>query len=144
MSNLNFSQNSQKIANLRAISPCERYSVKFLTKKASQPLRNLVIFSKNGIQKHWFQIQKHEKYLKFKNDIKRRLGAFNQELRANFEFWEFGNFRPISPWENGSLLMEKGFSALQKRWEVFIVMRTLHTALHNLCNIDHVYMYLDI
>ena len=23
-------------------------------------------------------------------------------------------------------------------------MRTLHTALHNLCNIDHVYMYLDI
>ena len=93
----------------------------------------------------WFQEQKYEKYLKSKNDIKRRLGAFNQELWANLEFWEFGNFRPISPRENGSLLMEKGFSALQKRWEVFIVMRTLHTALHNLCNIDHVYsMYLDI
>ena len=31
------------------------------------------------------QIQKHEKY-KSKNDIKRRLRAFNQELWANFQF----------------------------------------------------------
>ena len=60
---------------------------KFLTKKASQPLRSLVIFSKqNGIKKQWFQIKKHEKYLKSKNDIKRRLGAIKQELWANFEF----------------------------------------------------------
>ena len=43
-------------------------------------------FKKNGIKKQWFQPQKHEKYLKSKNDIKKRLGAFNQELWANFKF----------------------------------------------------------
>ena len=31
-------------------------------------------------------MKKHEKYVKSKNDVKRRLGAFNQELWANFEF----------------------------------------------------------
>ena len=35
-----------KNANLRAISPCERCSLNFLTKKVSQPLRNLVIKKK--------------------------------------------------------------------------------------------------
>ena len=57
-----------------------------LTEKASPPLINLVFFQINGIKKQWFQNQKHEKYLKSKNGIKRRLGAFNQELWANFEF----------------------------------------------------------
>ena len=51
MSNLNFSQNAQKIANLRAISPAEKCSVNFLTKKASLPLINLVILSKKWYQK---------------------------------------------------------------------------------------------
>ena len=43
-------------------------------------------FKKKSYKKQWFQIQKHEKYLKSKNDIKRRLGAFKQDLWANFEF----------------------------------------------------------
>ena len=46
MSNLNFSQNSQKNAILRAISPWERCKVIFLTKKATHPLRNFEIFCK--------------------------------------------------------------------------------------------------
>ena len=58
-----------------------------LTKKGvSAPQKLCDFFQKKGIKKQWFQIQKHEKYLKSKNDIKRRLGAFNQELWANFEF----------------------------------------------------------
>ena len=31
-------------------------------------------------------MQKHEKYVKSKNDRKKCLGALNQELRANFKF----------------------------------------------------------
>ena len=58
----------------------------FLKEPASPPLRNLVFFQKKYIIKQWIQIQKHEKYLKSKNDIKTRLRAFNQELWANFEF----------------------------------------------------------
>ena len=45
-----------------------------------------MIISKKCYEKQWFQIQKHEKYLKSKNDMKRRRGAFNQELWSNFEF----------------------------------------------------------
>ena len=52
MSNLNFSQNSQKNAILRAISPWERCKVIFLTKKATHPRRNLVIFSKKMVSKN--------------------------------------------------------------------------------------------
>ena len=52
----------------------------FVMKNASQPLRKLLIFPKKKRKKQWFQTQKHEKYLKSKNDIKRRLGAFKQEL----------------------------------------------------------------
>ena len=55
--------------------------VEFLTKKGvSAPQKLSDFFQNNGIKKQGFQIQKHEKYLKSKNDIKRRLGAFNQEL----------------------------------------------------------------
>ena len=62
---------------------------KFFDEKGDSPPQKLGdFFKKNGIKKQWFQIQKHEKYLKSKNDIKRRLGAFNQELWANLEFWE--------------------------------------------------------
>ena len=60
---------------------------KFFDEKGDSPPQKLGdFFKKNGIKKQWFQIQKHEKYLKSKNDIKKRLGAFNQELWANFEF----------------------------------------------------------
>ena len=52
-------------------------SKKYLTKKASQPRGNLVVKKKN-----WFQEKKHENYLKCKNDVKKLLGAFNQELWA--------------------------------------------------------------
>ena len=55
-------------------------------KGVSAPQKLSDFFKKNGIKKEWFHIQKHEKYVKSKNDIKRRLGAFNQELWANFKF----------------------------------------------------------
>ena len=57
-----------------------------LKEPASPPLRNLVFFQKKYIKKQWIQIQKHEKYLKSKNDIKRRLEAFKRELWTKFEF----------------------------------------------------------
>ena len=80
MSHLNFSQNSQKIANLRRISPRERRSVNFLTKNASQPIGNLVIFSKKWYHKTMIEDQKLEKYIKSKNALKSALGAVNQEI----------------------------------------------------------------
>ena len=76
----------QKIANLRAISPWEWCPDNFWWKRRLCPSETYWFFKKNRTQKRWFKIQKHEKYLKSKNDIKRRLGAFNQELWANFEF----------------------------------------------------------
>ena len=33
---------------------------------------------------------------------------------SKFWFWEFGNFRAISPWENGSLLMDKAKLLMEK------------------------------
>ena len=38
------------------------------------------LFKKNQIEKIRFQLQKSEKYLKSKNDLKRPLGAFIKEL----------------------------------------------------------------
>ena len=58
----------------------------FDEKGVSAPQKLPDFFKQNRIKKQLFQIQKHEKYLKSKNDIKRRLGAFKQELWANFEF----------------------------------------------------------
>ena len=75
-----------KVRKFNCAFPRRKWLKNFLKETASPPLRNLVIFSKKMWQKQWFQIQKHEKYLKSKNDIKRRLGAFKQELWANFEF----------------------------------------------------------
>ena len=49
-------------------------SKNYLTKKASQPRRNLVVKKKKDSG------EKHEKSLKCKNDVKKLLGAFNQEL----------------------------------------------------------------
>ena len=58
----------------------------FDEKGVSAPQKLSDFLHKIGTKKQWIQIQKHEKYLKSKNDIKKRLGAFNQELWANFEF----------------------------------------------------------
>ena len=68
-----------KWGNLRAISPGKR-AKNCLAKKTSQSLRNIVIFLKKCNQKQLFQVQKHEKYLRSKNDFKTPVGAFNQEL----------------------------------------------------------------
>ena len=59
-------------------------SKKYSIKKASQPRGNLVVFSKKMQYKNndfsSKNMKKHEKYLKSKNDVKKLLGAFNQEL----------------------------------------------------------------
>ena len=60
-------------------------SKNFLTKKASQPSGNLVVKKKTMISG-----EKHEKYLKCKNDVKKLLRAFNQELWAISGFLKSG------------------------------------------------------
>ena len=37
-------------------------------------------------KQHWFRLKKHEKYFKSKNDFKKLLGAFDQELWPNLNF----------------------------------------------------------
>ena len=59
-------QNGIKIMNVR--------------KGVSAPWKVSDVLEKNLIEKIRFQLQKYEKYLKSKNDIKKLLGAFNQEL----------------------------------------------------------------
>ena len=51
-----------------------------VTKGVSAPRKVSDVLEKNLIEKIRFQLQKYEKYLKSKNDIKKLLGAFNQEL----------------------------------------------------------------
>ena len=51
-----------------------------VTKGVSAPRKVSDALEKNQIEKIRFQLQKYEKYLKSKNDIKKLLGAFNQEL----------------------------------------------------------------
>ena len=51
-----------------------------VTKGVSAPRKVSDVLEKNPIEKIRFQLQKYEKYLKSKNDIKKLLGAFNQEL----------------------------------------------------------------
>ena len=103
MSNLDFSQNSQKIANLRAISPFERYSVNFLTKKVSQPHRNLVIFSKKRYQKTMISDSKTWKILKVQKWHQKASRSPWSRVMSKFWIWEFGNLRAISPSERCSL-----------------------------------------
>ena len=56
---------------------------KIFDQKGVSAQRKLSSFFKNNvIKKQWFQEQKHEKYLKSKNGVKKLLGAFNQELWA--------------------------------------------------------------
>ena len=55
-------------------------------KGVSAPQKLIDFFKKKVIQKQWSQLQKREKYLKSKNVLKRPLGVFIQDLRANFQF----------------------------------------------------------
>ena len=87
----------------------------FWRKRRILPSETKLFFQKNGAKKQWFQLRKHEKYLKSKNDVKRRLGAFNQELWAIFKFdhleiWEL--FPPRKTAQNS--LDGKRVSAPQK------------------------------
>ena len=84
MSNLNFSQKS-KILKFKSDFLRWKRLVFFLWKRRISPPRNLVIFIKNIIINQWYQLQKHEKYLKLKNDPKMSLRAFNKELWANLK-----------------------------------------------------------
>ena len=54
--------------------------------KAPQPRGELVIVQKFLIEKMRFQLQKYEKYLKSKNDLKRPIEAFNKELWVILSF----------------------------------------------------------
>ena len=45
-----------------------------------------ILFFENLNKKQWFQLQKYEKYVKSKIDIKTRLEAFNQELWTKLKF----------------------------------------------------------
>ena len=46
----------------------------------SAPRKDTEVLQKSQLEKMRFQVQKYEKYLKSKNDLKRPLGAFNQGL----------------------------------------------------------------
>ena len=78
-------KSGNKILDLWSITCGETIQKNYLTKKASQPCGNLVVKKKN-----WFQEKKHENYLKCKNDVKKLLGAFNQELWAISGFLKSG------------------------------------------------------
>ena len=64
----------------------EKHLENLITEKASQTNRNLVIVFKKCDKKNDFSFQKHEKYVKSKDYLKRPLGAFIQEILANFKF----------------------------------------------------------
>ena len=46
----------------------------------SVPRKDIEVLQKIQIEKKRFQFEKYEKYLKSKNDLKRPLGAFSNEL----------------------------------------------------------------
>ena len=58
----------------------------------SVPQRVTEVFKKIPSEKMLFQVQKYEKHLKSKNDIKRPLGPFNKELLAIQVFLKLGQF----------------------------------------------------
>ena len=57
-------------------------------KSVSAPRKVTKVVKKNHIEKMRFQVQKYEKYLKSKNDLKRLLGAFINELWAIYVFFK--------------------------------------------------------
>ena len=54
--------------------------------KASPLFKNLVLFQIKCNQKQWLQVQIYEKYLKYKDDFKKPVGAFIQKLWVNLQF----------------------------------------------------------
>ena len=70
---------------------------KFLTKKASQPHRNFVIFSKKWYQKTMISDSKTWKILKVQKWHQKASRSLLSRVMSKFWIWEFGNFRAISP-----------------------------------------------
>ena len=56
----------------------------------SAPRKDTEVLQKNQIEKNRFQVQKYEKYLKSKTDLRRPLGAFINELWAIYVFLKSG------------------------------------------------------
>ena len=78
MHTLNFKTRQKKTTYL-----CGKRLKKFTNGKyVSAPRKVSEVFQKIPIEKMRFQVQKYEKYLKSKNDIKKPLGLFNKELWA--------------------------------------------------------------
>ena len=70
-----------KIQKYKMDYPLGKRLKKFIDEKCvSAPRKVSDVFQKIPIEKMRFQVQKYEKYLKSKNDLKRPLGPFNKEL----------------------------------------------------------------
>ena len=59
------------------------------------------VYKKYPIEKMWFQVEKYEKYLQSKNDIKRPLGPFNRVMSNLLFFMKYGKtLKPSNYSEN--------------------------------------------
>ena len=112
---------------------------KFLTKKVSQPPRRLVFFSKKGIKNNDFRPKnmKNSKSQKITSKGVQEPLIKSYEQILNLRFRKFKSYFPL---ENSSLmkkkaklLMDKGSQPHRKVVKFFIMMGTLHTALHVWC-----------
>ena len=71
----------KKKLNFKIDYPYGKRLEKFIDGKAVSAHRKVSeVLKKMSIEKMRFQVQKYEKYLKSKNDLKRPLGPFNKEL----------------------------------------------------------------
>ena len=78
MSTLNF-----QIRKFKVDYPYGKRLKKLIDRKGvSAPRKASEVFKKNPIEKKWFQVEKYQKYSKSKNDVKRPLGPFYNELWA--------------------------------------------------------------
>ena len=76
-----------KFQKSELLGPIEKMARKVFDRKGISTTRKLgEMCKKNIIEKMRFQRQKHEKYLRSKNNVKKSLGAFNQEVRPNSVF----------------------------------------------------------
>ena len=86
MKNIESPKMNSKVLWELLIKSYEQFSNSEICSKfsANYPYEKRKKFKTNYLcgKKQWFQKQKHEKYLKSKNDVKKLLGAFNQELWA--------------------------------------------------------------
>ena len=90
-----------KIRKFKVDYPFGNRLKKMLTEKAYQQCWTLVV-KKKQIEKMKFKVQKYDKDLKSKNDLKRPLGALINELWRIYVFWKLVNFwKPCSNRENG-------------------------------------------